>query len=84
METKARPSSPFLTIKIECPKCGEKITRKVKVPVAELHTKHVECLRCGHKWTYRGMLRSRIRCPKCGSSRNEANRKTFGRYKPKE
>ena len=84
MGKKARPLPPFLTIKIDCPKCGEKIVRKVKVPVAELHTRHVECLKCGHKWTYRGMLTYRIRCPKCGSSQNEVNRKTFGRYKSKE
>jgi len=71
----------IVTVSIECPKCGHKFDRKVRVIPPDLKQKDVHCLKCGYKWHYIGFLKSRIRCPRCGSSKNEVNRKTFGRFR---
>ncbi len=43
----------------------------------------VKCLVCGHEWYYsRGTPKYRIKCPRCGSVRNDLNRKMFGIWKP--
>lgn len=80
MDGKSQSSLNFLTIKLTCPKCGHKYTRRVRMPEPKKKVVRVECLKCGNKWTYQGTLKSRIRCPKCHSSRNEVNRKLFGKY----
>ena len=80
MNKNSQPTPTFLTVKLTCPKCSHKYTRKIKIPEPQLKTRKVECLKCGKKWTYRGMLKSRIRCPKCHSSKNEVNRKEFGAF----
>ena len=44
----------------------------------------VKCLVCGYEWNYsKGIPKYRVRCPRCGSVRNELNRKTFGIWHPK-
>jgi len=75
------PNPEYVTLTITCPECGKNFKRKIKVPYADIQVRRVECLKCGHKWTYRGTLRHRIRCPHCGSSQNEVNRKTFGKWR---
>ena len=75
-------SSPnFLTVELKCPKCHYEYTDNIEISESQIKIIDVGCLKCGHKWTYRGMLKSRIRCPKCRSSRNEVNREIFGLFK---
>jgi predicted Zn finger-like uncharacterized protein len=74
------PNPEYVVLTIQCPECGKSFQRKLKIPYAELQQRRVKCLKCGHEWTYRGTLRHRIRCPICGSSQNDVNRKTFGKY----
>ena len=74
------PSPPhFLTVTVKCPHCNGDFNAKVRLPEPQI--RHVICLKCGHKWTYKGNLKHRIRCPKCGSSQNDINRKTFGKWR---
>ena len=80
MDKKSQSSPNFLSVKLTCPECGHEYTRKVRIPEPQIKVRKVECLKCGKRWVYRGMLKSRIRCPKCHSSKNEVNRKEFGRF----
>ena len=75
------PNPEYTVVTVQCPKCGHSFQGKVKVPYAELQQRRVKCLKCNHEWTYRGTLRHRIRCPICGSSQNDVNRKTFGKWR---
>jgi len=72
-------SNPLI-ISVKCPDCGHEFKCKINVPRPDLKIRHVKCLGCGHEWTYNGLLKNRIRCPLCGSSKNDVNRKTFGRF----
>ncbi|MEM3845099.1 MAG: hypothetical protein QXU98_05300 [Candidatus Parvarchaeota archaeon] len=43
----------------------------------------VKCLVCQYEWYYsKGIPKYRVRCPRCGSVRNDLNRKTFGKWHP--
>ena len=62
------------------PKRGTNTFEKVK---SLLGTKTVvECLQCGHEWTYKGSSAGRVHCPKCGSTQNEYNRTRLGKWYP--
>ena len=78
--SEAKSSPIFLNIELVCPECGHKYTENVEVPERQLEVVDVECLKCGHKWTYKGTLKSRIRCPICRSSKNKVNREIFGGF----
>lgn len=72
----------IITVRCKCPTCGTEFKKDLKIKNPEIKTVKVKCLKCDHSWTYHGNLKHRIRCPKCGSSRNEANRRIFGKWKP--
>jgi len=57
---------------VTCPECDCRFP--IKLPQKPTKTADVVCLKCGHRWQYEGSLRSRIHCPKCGSTRNKVNR----------
>ena len=61
-----------------CPECGCRFS--IAIPEKRKRTAEVVCLKCGHRWHYEGSLRSRIHCPKCGSTKNNLNRKIFGKW----
>jgi len=58
---------------------GEPTGRRPSEPVT-LVSEWVECLRCSHRWFYRGGARRRVECPRCGSTKNEFNRRRFGAW----
>jgi len=63
---------------VTCPDCGSRFP--IRLPQKSTKTAEVVCLKCGHGWRYEGSLRSRIHCPKCGSTKNDVNRKIFGKW----
>ena len=65
---------------VACPKCGCRFDEMEP----EIYEFGVECLKCGHKWRYKGMFNRRIECPGCGSTQNDKNRSKFGDWTPDE
>jgi Primosomal protein N'' (replication factor Y) - superfamily II helicase len=63
---------------VTCPDCGCRFA--VDIPSEPKKRADMICLKCGHRWQYEGSLKSRVHCPKCGSTKNELNRKTFGKW----
>jgi ribosomal protein S14 len=57
----------------------KKMARKKKIERI-----HVRCLVCCYEWDYsRGFPpKYRVKCPRCGSTRNDLNRKAFGIWRP--
>jgi len=76
------PSFPkSVSVTVKCPNCGVSSTFTIKIPRPKLKMAQVTCLECGHQWTYKGTLTRRVECPRCGSTKNEVNRKVFGKWK---
>ena len=78
-----RPASApkKLQLTVKCPSCGVKNSYVISVPFPRKYKAEVTCLKCGHEWTYEGILSRRIECPMCGSTRNDVNRRVFGKWK---
>jgi len=67
---------------VTCPECACRFP--IVIPGDPKRKAEVICLKCAHRWHYEGSLKSRVHCPKCGSTKNNLNRKIFGKWNRKK